>query len=130
MPPGPGEAGPFPFTSYEEVAKRGKMIAAITKARTMPPWQAEKTAYPFSNERTLTAAQIELIQEWVRAGMPRGNAASQPPLPKFPQGWELGKPDLIVKMSKSFPRAGRGHGHLPPLRLSHRPAGRQMGPRH
>ncbi|HEY3441502.1 MAG TPA: hypothetical protein VGK29_12145 [Paludibaculum sp.] len=98
----PGEAGPFPFTSYEEVAKRGKMIAAITKARTMPPWQAEKTAYPFANERTLTAAQIDLIQEWVRAGMPRGNAALQPPLPKFPQGWELGKPDLIVKMSKSF----------------------------
>jgi hypothetical protein len=98
----PGEAGPFPFTSYEDVAKRGKMIAAITKARTMPPWQAEKTAYRFSNERTLTAAQIDMIQEWVRGGMPRGDAALQPPLPKFPQGWELGRPDLIVKMPKSF----------------------------
>jgi hypothetical protein len=98
----PGEAGPFPFTSYEEVAKRGKMIAAITKARTMPPWQAEKTAHRFSNERTLTAEQIGMIEEWVNGGMPRGGAAVEPKLPKFPQGWELGTPDLIVRMPKAF----------------------------
>ena len=104
----PGEAGPFPFTSYEEVAKRGKMIAAITRARTMPPWQAEKTAYPSSNERSLTTAQIELIQEWVRSGMPRGNASLQPPLPAFPQGWQLGKPDMIVRMPKPYRVAAEG----------------------
>jgi len=68
----------------------------------MPPWHAEKTAHAFSNERTLTPAQIQQIEEWVRAGMPRGDAAKEPALPQFPQGWQLGKPDLIVKMPKSF----------------------------
>jgi hypothetical protein len=104
----PGEAGPFPFTSYEEVAKRGKMIAAVTQARAMPPWHAEQTAYPFANERRLSAAQIQQIQDWVRAGMPRGDVAKQPPLPAFPDGWQLGKPDLIVKMPKAFPVPAEG----------------------
>jgi hypothetical protein len=98
----PGEAAPFSLTTFEEVSRRGKMIAAITKARVMPPWQAEKTAHAFSNERTLTPTQIQQIADWVRAGMPRGNAAQEPALPHFPTGWQLGKPDLIVKMPKAF----------------------------
>lgn len=97
-----GEAGPFPLTSYAEAAKRGKLIAAITRARIMPPWHAEKTHYEFANERRLSEEQIVTIERWVKAGMPEGDRSKQPPLPAFTEGWELGKPDLELKMDRAF----------------------------
>lgn len=36
----PGEVAPFPLISYEDVAKRGALIAKVTGSRYMPPWHA------------------------------------------------------------------------------------------
>jgi hypothetical protein len=36
----PGEAGPFPLLSYQDVKKRGQLIAEVTQRRYMPPWHA------------------------------------------------------------------------------------------
>ena len=33
----PGEAAPFSLISYEDVRKRGTLVASVTKARYMPP---------------------------------------------------------------------------------------------
>src|SRR5688572_7724694 len=46
----PGEAAPFALQNYEDVARRGRMIAAVTKARIMPPWKAEPGSYHFKDE--------------------------------------------------------------------------------
>jgi hypothetical protein len=97
----PGETAPFPLLSYEDVAKRGKLIAAVTTSRYMPPWKAEPASYSYKDSRRLTDAQLALIQAWVKQGMPRGEGAA-PELPKFPEGWQLGTPDLIVEMPKAF----------------------------
>jgi len=97
-----GEAAPFPLTSYEDVAKRAKLIAEVTESRYMPPWKAAKGHGEFKDERRLTDAQIAAIGAWVKAGMPRGNAAKMPPLPTFTDGWQLGKPDLILEMPEAF----------------------------
>src|SRR6202521_4222220 len=35
----PGEAAPFSLISYDDAAKRGKLIAAVTASRLMPPWR-------------------------------------------------------------------------------------------
>jgi hypothetical protein len=96
-----GETAPFTLTSYEDVAKHGRMMAAVTATRYMPPWKAEPASYEYMDSRRLSDAQLALIQEWVKQGMPRGEGAS-PALPKFPQGWQLGTPDLIVEMPKAF----------------------------
>lgn len=97
-----GEAAPFPLTSYEDVAKRAKLIAEVTESRYMPPWKATKGHGEFKDERRLTDAQIAAIQAWVKGGMPRGAASKMPPLPTFTDGWQLGKPDLIVEMPEAF----------------------------
>ena len=97
-----GEAGPFALVTYQDVRKRAPLIAAVTKSRYMPPWHAEPGHGDFIGERRLTDEQIAAIAEWVKVGMPEGDAAKLPPLPKFPDGWQLGKPDLILKMSESF----------------------------
>src|SRR6185503_4765871 len=62
----PGEVGPFPLTSYQEVSKRAKLIAGVTGSRYMPPWHAEPSSVAFRDERRLSDAEIALIQEWAK----------------------------------------------------------------
>ena len=98
----PGEAAPFALLSYDEVKQRGRLIAAVTKSGFMPPWHAKEGAAPFLDERRLSQSQIDQIGQWVAEGMPEGPVAKLPALPKFPEGWQLGKPDLIVTMEKAY----------------------------
>ena len=98
----PGEAGPFPLLTYEDVKKHGNQIVAVTQTRFMPPWLPEPQPLKFADERRLSAEQIALIEKWVEQGMPQGRPADLPPQPQFVKGWQLGKPDLIVKAAKPF----------------------------
>jgi mono/diheme cytochrome c family protein len=98
----PGEAAPFPLISYEDVAKRGSLIAKVTASRYMPPWKAAHGYGEFKDERRLSDLQIASIGEWVKAGMPRGDTAKMPALPQFTDGWQLGKPDLILEMTAGY----------------------------
>jgi hypothetical protein len=98
-----GESAPFSLTSYQDVAKRGALIATVTEKRVMPPWHAAPASVTYRDERRLTVEQIALIRAWVNQGMPEGDHAEAPALPSFPAGWQLGQPDLIV----TFPHAYR-----------------------
>jgi hypothetical protein len=98
----PGEAAPFALISYDDVKKRGAIIATATKARYMPPWHAEHGYGEFTGERHLTDAQIAAIGEWVKQGMPEGDRSRMPKLPAFTEGWQLGQPDLILEMTAPY----------------------------
>ncbi len=98
----PGEAAPFSLISYEDAAKRGRLIRSVVERRQMPPWKADAGTHAFEDERRLTDEQIGVIQRWVEAGMPEGDPADTPALPQFPAGWQLGQPDLIVEMPAGF----------------------------
>jgi mono/diheme cytochrome c family protein len=104
----PGEAAPFSLLTYRDVKRRARQIASVTESRYMPPWLPEAGYAEFADTRTLTRDQIKLIVQWVRAGAPEGNGAETPPVPAFPTGWQLGKPDLILTAPKPFevPAAG------------------------
>jgi hypothetical protein len=98
----PGEAAPFSLISYDDVKKRGSLIATVTKARYMPPWHAAHDFGEFADERRLTDQQIATIGAWVQQGMPQGDVSKMPKLPQFAEGWHLGKPDLILEMPVGF----------------------------
>jgi Flp pilus assembly protein TadD len=98
----PGEAAPFPLLTYDDVKKHGNQIAAVTTTRFMPPWLPEPQALKFADERRLSVEQIALIQKWVQQGIVQGSPADLPARPQFVEGWQLGKPDLIVKAAKPF----------------------------
>jgi len=98
----PGEAAPFSLLSYQDVQKRGKLIATVTASRFMPPWHAASDMGPFRDDRRLSDSQIQTIQDWVRAGMLEGNPRKSPMPPTFTPGWHLGEPDLVVKMGEPF----------------------------
>ncbi len=57
----------------------------------------------------MTDKEIELIAAWAADEAPEGDTASLPPPPTFPDGWQLGEPDLLLKMSEPFrvPAGGR-----------------------
>jgi mono/diheme cytochrome c family protein len=103
-----GEAAPFPLISYEDVAKRASLIVEVTQSRYMPPWKAVQGHGEFKDERRLTDAQIASIREWVTGGLPRGDAAKMPAVPTFTDGWQLGKPDLILEMPAGYPVPATG----------------------
>ncbi len=104
----PGEVAPFPLLNFEDAKKRGKQIVEVTGTRFMPPWHADHGYVEYSNERRLTDDQIALLAAWHKQGMPEGNPAKLPALPKFTDGWQLGKPDLIVKMPEPFEVSAEG----------------------
>ncbi|MGB2625604.1 MAG: tetratricopeptide repeat protein [Candidatus Acidiferrum sp.] len=96
----PGEAGPFPLLTYDDTAKFARQIAYITKQRIMPPWLPAPGDYKFQGELKLTDEQIGLFQKWSDEGAPQGVTADLPVAPQFVNGWQLGKPDLILKARK------------------------------
>src|SRR5215467_2424425 len=105
----PGEVAPFSLLSYSDAAKHASQIATATAKRFMPPWKPEPGYGEFDEERRLTDAEIQLLAEWAKAGVPEGDPRDKPVPPQFQDGWELGKPDLIVKMPEAYtvPAEGR-----------------------
>jgi tetratricopeptide (TPR) repeat protein len=93
---------PFSLLEYRDVRAHASQIASATKRRTMPPWLPEPGYGEFANTRRLRDAQVELIQRWVDQGAVEGDPAEKPPLPTWPKGWQLGEPDLVVKMPQPY----------------------------
>lgn len=99
----PGQVAPFSLTSFAEAKAHAEMIVEVTQQRLMPPWiPGPATGHRFVGERWLTGRELVLLEKWVKDGCPLGDEADLPPSPKFADGWQLGEPDLIVKMPESF----------------------------
>jgi Tfp pilus assembly protein PilF len=93
---------PFSLLEYQEVRSHAREIADVTKRRSMPPWLPEHGYGVFADERRLPDDQIEMIQQWVDRGAIEGDASAKPPIPKWPDGWQLGQPDLVVKLAHAY----------------------------
>ena len=104
----PGEVGPFSLITYEDARKRAKQLASLTSARIMPPWKPVAGPDEFKDARMLSDSQIAVFKTWLDAGMPQGRAKDLPPLPKFPEGWQAGPPDMILKVGAPFPVPAEG----------------------
>ena len=104
----PGQSGPFSLLTYADGRKRAKQLSEVTARRYMPPWLPEGDPGEFLGDRRLSAAQIHLFQDWLESGMPEGTAADLPAPPQWPGGWQLGPPDLIVKMPRKYTLAAQG----------------------
>jgi len=104
----PGSTAPFSLLTYDDVKKRASQITAATRAGYMPPQLPEPGYGDFAGDPRLTQDQIATIAAWASNGAPEGTVADIPPPPIFPEGWQLGKPDLVLEAGSSFqlPAAG------------------------
>ena len=97
----PGQAGPFTLTSYKHAVTWADDIKKYTQSKEMPPWKP--VGGPgYVNERKLSDFEIATLAKWVDAGCPEGDAKDTPPPATFPDGWQLGPPDLVLTASEDF----------------------------
>lgn len=98
----PDAAAPFSLLTYESVRSRAKLIADVTNRRYMPPWKPEPGYGEFVGARRLPDDDIDTIQRWVAAGSPEGRVSDLPSAPRWTKGWQLGTPDLVIRMPEAF----------------------------
>lgn len=103
-----GEAAPFSLLSYTEVRKHAAQIAAVTGSRYMPPWPPAAGQGDFAGSRRLSDAQLAMIRQWAASGAAEGDPASLPAAPRFTEGWQLGKPDLVLTLDQPYTLAAAG----------------------
>jgi hypothetical protein len=103
-----GEIGPFSMTTYEHTRPWAKSIKQAVLARKMPPWPADPAYGNLLNNTRLSDRDIQTIVNWVDGGALQGNPAQTPALPRFADGWQIGAPDLVVRMEEPFTVAATG----------------------
>jgi mono/diheme cytochrome c family protein len=95
-----GGIAPMAFQAYEQTKPYAGAIRLSTQQRSMPPWFAEKGIGKFSNDPSLSDAQISLLAAWAEAQAPAGNPTDAPPEKKWADRWTIPEPDLAIRMTE------------------------------
>jgi thiol-disulfide isomerase/thioredoxin/mono/diheme cytochrome c family protein len=104
----PGQVGPFPLLTYDDTVRHAATIREVVDDRRMPPWHADPRHGHFENDRSLSARQRATVLAWVDRGCPLGDAKAVPAPLAFPDGWSIGKPDLVIEMPETYTVAAQG----------------------
>ncbi|SRR5579883_505478 len=104
----PGEAAPMALMNYKDARPWAKSIKQAVLAKKMPPWFADPAVGHFVNDRSLSQKEIDTIVAWVDGGAKEGDAKDAPPPRAFVDGWNMGKPDLVIEMPNAFPVPATG----------------------
>lgn len=94
----PNDIAPMPLITYSEVKPWAASIKEAVLLRKMPPWKADPHYGKWSNDASLSAAEIETLKAWADGGKLEGNPKDLPKAPVFEDGWRIGKPDLIISI--------------------------------
>jgi len=99
---------PMAFTTYQGARPYADAIRSATGNRSMPPWFAVPGIGHFSNDPSLTAAQIATLAAWADAKAPEGDIKDAPAPVHWAESWTIPQPDLVVKMAKgvALPASG------------------------
>ena len=98
----PNHLAPMSLITYADARPWARAVKTKVLAREMPPWGADSSIRAYTNDASLTQAEIDTIAAWVDGGAPEGNTADLPEAPQFAEGWSIGEPDLIFTMLEPF----------------------------
>lgn len=98
----PGEAAPMSFLTYDQTRPWAKGMKQAVLSKQMPPWFADSHYGKFSNDRTLSQAEIATLVSWADTGAKAGDAKDAPKPLEFVEGWRIGKPDMVLEMPQAF----------------------------
>jgi hypothetical protein len=98
----PGQIAPMSLLTFEDALAWSDTIREVITEGRMPPWYADPQYGKFSNDRRLSPEDKETLLAWLDNGTPRGEDKDLPPPRSFPEGWSIGKPDVIISMPTPF----------------------------
>jgi len=98
----PGEVAPMPLLTYQQTRPWAKAIKTAVASRKMPPWFADPKYGHFLNDASLSQKEIDTLVAWADAGAIEGNPKDLPKPVQFEDGWNIGKPDLILELPKAL----------------------------
>jgi tetratricopeptide (TPR) repeat protein/mono/diheme cytochrome c family protein len=104
----PGGAGPFSLMTYADARRWGQQMLRATQSRYMPPWLPEPGYGDFADSRRLSDADLDLIRQWVATGMAQGDLADAPAMLHYDAAWQLGTPDLVLRVTRPYTLASSG----------------------
>ena len=98
----PGQIAPMSLLNYQSARPWAKAIREAVVTRKMPPWFADPRYGEFTNDARLTKREIDTVSAWVDGGAAEGDPRDLPTPPQFVEGWQLGKPDLVIDTGQDF----------------------------
>jgi len=78
--------------TYKDARPWAKSIRAAVLTRKMPPWFADPHYGKFSNDRSLSQAEIDTLVGWADTGAAEGDPKDAPAPLQFVDGWNIGTP--------------------------------------
>ena len=96
----PGDIAPMSLLDYQSARPWAKSIRLAVATGKMPPWFADPRYGEFANDSRLNKAEIDTIAAWVDGGAPEGDPKDLPQPPKFVEGWQMGKPDIVIDIGQ------------------------------
>jgi hypothetical protein len=104
----PGEIAPMSLLTYQQVRPYARAIKADALQKKMPPWPADPHFAKFSNDRSLTPAEIEILSAWADTGAAEGDKSDAPKPRTWVEGWNIAKPDVVIQMPSVFGVPAKG----------------------
>jgi hypothetical protein len=104
----PAATAPMSLLTFKEARPWAKSIKEKVLDKTMPPWHADPAYGKFANDRTLSRSEIDTLVSWVDGGALEGDPKHLPALPRFPEDWKIGKPDMVFTMPAKFAVPAQG----------------------
>lgn len=97
-----GGIAPFSLMSYDDLVGHRGMVRKMVSTGRMPPWFAAEHTGPWANDRTMPEADREALLTWLEGDRPKGDPADAPVPPRFPDGWTIGEPDVVLELPEAF----------------------------
>ncbi len=95
----PGGIGPFSLVDYSEVLPKAASIAAMTRAKMMPPYLVthDGSCGEFEDSAALTQAEIDKLQAWAAGNKVEGTRASLsvPAVQHLTDGTDYKTPSIV-----------------------------------
>ena len=97
-----GGIAPMSLMTYDDAFPWAESIRAELVAAHMPPWNAEEGYGEIKDAHTLSPKELDVILTWATGGNPRGALDQQLPTVSLKNEWQLGAPDLALKLPADF----------------------------
>lgn len=104
----PSQIAPFSLLEYDDVIGWADTICEVMSDGRMPPWHASPEHGEFMNDARMSDEEKETFYSWVKNGAPKGDVAQLPKPIHFDEEWQIGKPDLVLKMPLRFEVPAKG----------------------